>query len=195
VLVAELFSLFLLGDESAFGAFPSVQVEIDQWESNCEPSHPEDSIEHWYLDDSDQLQEGVGHTIPGLTSGHALIRLAYAMNIVPEDMNLPETLGFFWPERLGKWSPDAPVSSTLNREIDNGPHSRAYQELIVSACGENMTIGTLCSLIFDFAQLMSWYSGRLSGATDRMTAMREQHFALSQGFCRCDHCVQDELPF
>jgi hypothetical protein len=199
VLVAETYSLLLLGPKSVFGHFPSVQIdhEPEYLDFRWEPSEPGTSGESWYLDDSDQLQEGVGWERPGLVAGHALIRFSYAVGCSYESDLMVEKLGNFYPENLGVWATESSLTVNINRDTDNGPQSRLYQELIVEASKECKTSKDFLEIYESFVDLFGWYGAAITDAHVVGLKICSRTADKILGICSCERCAlnQDELPF
>lgn len=191
VLVAEVYSLLLLGPESPFGRFPSVKIPADSrfLTGRYEPSEPGEDVENWYMDDSDQLQEGVGWEIPGLTAGHALIRFATAIGCVFDSDEMVENLGNFYPERLGRWDLEAPLAASINESVDDGPQSRLYQQLIRESSREGFTARHFLELFEDFADVFGWFEGPIARANVRARQIADNATKTLLGICQCEGCA------
>lgn len=197
VLVGELHSLPLIAAGNLLGQFPSVRGDFGV-EERYETSDPGDGGESWYLDDSDQLQEGDGWERPGLVAGHAIIRLLYAIGCEPEDRSVLAQIGNFRPEDLGRWSADATVTVTLNPAIDNGPQSRLYLELIRSLNPTQMKVGEIVNLYFAFGSALESVVNGLHAHLGHVRHFRTVRFPDHYSFCWCASCksgVDDEPPF
>jgi len=194
VLVAEVYSLTLLGPESPFGRFPTVRVDDDWGHADYEPSAASDYVESssWYLDDSPSFDE-LPHL---LISGHALIRFAAAIGCIFDSEEMIDHLGFFYPSRLGRWGLDAPLSASINGEIDNGPHSRLYQRLIREVARTEIITKTFLELYADFSSVFSWYTSYLQRANRRAQQIVDDSTNRILDICYRPQCSNDEeLPF
>lgn len=195
VLVAEVYSLTLVGRHSPFGKFPTARVDDDSGISgDYEPSDMREYIEsdYWYLDDApaDDREPQC------LVAGHALIRFATAVGCVFDSAEMIDELGFFYPDRIGLAGLEAPLSASINETIDDGPHSRLYQELIREAARTNLTTRTFLELYDDFSGLFNWYSGWLDRADRRAKQINEAvQDRMLNIYCPPESSVDDELPF